>query len=945
VASAAGIEFRVLGPVEAVQDGEALRLGGRRQRALLALLLLHPEQPVSADWLTEELWHGRPPAGADTSLRVYVSRLRGALEEGALVARPPGYVLEVGPERIDAASFERLLRDGRDALVRGAAGLAADRLRAALALWRGRALADVADSGALAAEAQRLDELRLVCREELIDAELALGRHAELVAELEQLVTEQPLREHLWRQLVIALYRSERQADALAAYRRARALLADELGLEPGEELRALERAVLRQEIASAPPAEARHNLPAPVTSFVGREAEIADLERLLREQRLVTLTGAGGAGKTRLALEVARRQVGAWPGGVWLVDLMPVSDPALVPVAVARALGAAERPRVTPLAALLDHLRALELLLVLDNCEHLAEACAELANEVLRACVDVRVLATSRLALRAPGELDFALQPLATPTEETAAGEIGQFASVQLFLDRAHAARRGLAANGEGLMTIGRMCRHLDGLPLAIELAAARARMLSLAEIEARLADLFGLLRSSQRLADPRHQTLRATIDWSYELLARAERELLGRLSVFAGGFTLEAAAAVCLDGDETLALGQVERLVGSSLVVTDEREGVTRYRLLETIREYAAGRLDEAGDGENVRRAHAEYFLELANRARWDPLGFSWEQQRKGLALLAGERDNLHAAFQWALGAESDLALPLALGLRSFWNLRGYRRQGLAWLEQALALPHGSAPLRAEASAAAALFARINGNFERAQRFAEEAIAVGRDAGPAIAVATALNVLVVLAGRTGDFDRARALAEEAAAVGRDAKSPRIEALACYTLAEVALTGGRDAETLESGERALELARTIDDREVMAITLSAVGAAAAREGRLEEARDWLCEGLEHAGTLRFREIGGACSLALALVAARWGDAVLAARLVGAGDELRGSLGASQIHAWPGLREAALTAIMETLRDDELQAELERGRRLTLDEVAEEASRVSGPGM
>ena len=283
VASSA-IEFRVLGPVEALRDGEPLRVGGKRQRALLALLLLEPGRSVSVDKLMEELWRGEPPRGAERTLRVNVSRLRSALAFDAILARAPGYLIEVDADRIDATRFGRLLQDGREALGRGAAGIAAERLEAALALWRGSALSDVADDGALALEAQRLDELRVVCREELIDAKLALGRHAELVAELELLVAEQPLRERLWRQLVIALYRSERQADALAAYRRARALLSDELGLEPSEELRELERAVLRHEIAAVPTAEVRHNLPAPVSSFVGRERELADLEQLLRD-------------------------------------------------------------------------------------------------------------------------------------------------------------------------------------------------------------------------------------------------------------------------------------------------------------------------------------------------------------------------------------------------------------------------------------------------------------------------------------------------------------------------------------------------------------------------------------------------------------------------------------------------------------------------------------
>src|SRR6266545_2481902 len=381
----------------------------------------------------------------------------------------------------------------------------------------------------------------------------------------------------------------------------ARALLSEELGLQPSEELGALERAVLRQEVAAAPPAEkARHNLPAPVTTFVGRERELGELERLLREQRLVTLTGMGGAGKTRLALEVASRQVGAWPGGVWLVDLMPLSDPALVPTAVARTLGVAEPPDIPVLDALVDQLSTMEVLLVLDNCEHVAAACA-----------DVRVLATSRAALGIAGELDYALEPLAIPTESASAEEVEQFACVRLFLERGRAARRDLTADGQELKTVGRICRELDGLPLAIELAAARAKVLSVDEIAARLDDRLRFLRSWRRIADPRHQTLRTAIDGSYELLTEEERSLLAGLSVFAGGFTLDAVAAVCLGGDDDGALEGVGRLVEASLVVADDRDGRSRYLLLETIREYAAERLASGGAAEEFRRSHAEHFL----------------------------------------------------------------------------------------------------------------------------------------------------------------------------------------------------------------------------------------------------------------------------------------------------------------------------------------------
>ncbi len=342
-----------------------------------------------------------------------------------------------------------------------------------------------------------------------------------------------------------------------------------------------------------------------------------------LREQRLVTLTGTGGVGKTRLALAEAARQVGIWRDGVWLVDLAAVTSMGLVASAVAGVLAMAERAGVPVLGALRDHLRSRELLLVLDNCEHLAPACGELVHELLRACENVRVLVTSRVVLGVPGEVDYRLEPLPAPAEGLAADEIERFASVQIFLDRGRAVRRDLAAGGNGLEAVARICRELDGLPLAIELAAARANVLSLEEIAAHLGDRFRFLRSWRRITDPRHQTLRAAMDWSYELLSPQERALLGRVSVFAGGFGLDAVAKVCLGGDAIQALELVGRLVESSLVVAGQRHGGTRYRLLETIREYAAERLEAAGEVEAVRRRHAEHLVEIAEGTlAWRPV-----------------------------------------------------------------------------------------------------------------------------------------------------------------------------------------------------------------------------------------------------------------------------------------------------------------------------------
>ena len=613
----------------------------------------------------------------------------------------------------------------------------------------------------------------------------------------------------------------------------------------------------------------------------------------MLREHRLVTLTGIGGAGKTRLALETAARQVGAWTGGVWLVDMTAHVDSARVPTAVAQALGVAERPHVSALDGLLDYLRTEELLLVLDNCEHLARACGELAHDVLRACSHVRVLATSRIALGVSGEVDYTVEPLPTPGDDVPTDEIEQFASVQLFLARGRAVRRELAADETGATTVARICRELDGLPLAIELAAARAKALSLDEIAAHLDDRFRFLRSWGRLADPRHQTLRTTIDWSYDLLSNDERALLGGLSVFAGGFSLAAVAAVCLDGDETRALELVQQLVASSLVVAQDLE---RSDALPAPRHDPGvrGRTTRRGRRGRTRSGAAMQSTSSTLRGRPVPTtsGSPRDEQRAGLAILDAERENMHAAVQWAVANEPDLALPLAVELRHYWLIRGYQRQGLNWLDDALAsAPPEPSSIRVQGLAAAALLARISGEFERAHSFAEEGVAAGHENGSERAVVTCLNVLTTLAGLAGDYDRARAHCDEAVGLARKLGSPRLEAIALFILAEAALHTRRYGDLREIGGRSLELSRAIDDQEGMALALCALGLGAAHETRLDEAWSQLGEALEYANSLGFPGIAAGCCYGLAVVAAGWSDPVRGARLLGAADELRRASG------------------------------------------------------
>jgi predicted ATPase len=566
------VEFRILGPVQAVRGGRELELGGPRRRAVLALLLVAAGRVVPAERLAEEVWGGCPPPGAAGTLRSYVSRLRTLLAPDAdLVGRGGGYAIAVGPDQLDAGRFERLVAAGRAALERGEAAVAANRLREGLGLWRGRALADVADVGSLALEGARLEELRLVAVEGRIEADIELGLAAEVTGELEGLVAEHPLRERLWRLLVLALYRCERQADALAAYRRARAVLAQELGIEPGEELRRLEQAVLRQEVPAAAPRHQRHNLPLQLTSFVGRELELAALEELVSAARLVTLTGPGGTGKTRLALQFAAGAVERFRDGAWLAGLADIADPGLMAPLVMEALGVRQTGDVAVIEALRYRLRAAELLLVLDNCEHLLGACADLAVVMLGSAPGLHILATSREPLGVAGEAIYPVPPLAVPPETAAAQALARAPAVRLFLARASSARPGAGVEAAPVGVVARICRELDGLPLAIELAAARASVLSAHEIRAHLADKFRFLTYQRPAADPRHQALKTAIGWSYELLSEEQRRIFRQLSVFAGGFGLAAVAAVCCSGDGAAALDLVDQLASKSLVAAE--------------------------------------------------------------------------------------------------------------------------------------------------------------------------------------------------------------------------------------------------------------------------------------------------------------------------------------------------------------------------------------
>jgi predicted ATPase/DNA-binding SARP family transcriptional activator len=670
--------FSILGGVEARRaDGAPVPLGGPRPRSLLALLLLDAGHVVGVERLIDGLYGDHPPAGAANALQSQISRLRRGLrdaagQDGLVELHPAGYRLAVDPEDVDAHRFERLARQGRRAL-------AAALLRTALDLWRGPALADVRDAPFAPAQAARLEELRAAAVEDRAEAGLALGEHRSLVTELQELVRAHPLRERARGRLMRALYGSGRQAEALAVFEDVRHTLAEELGADPSAELTAVHLAVLRAEPEPAPArpaAAAPAGLPAQITSFVGRDKELSRIGELLAERRLVTLTGPGGAGKTRLAVEAGERV----RGEVCFVDLVPVDDGAGVPQALLSALGirdtgllpsAADR-RPDPADRLIAALTDRRMLLILDNCEHVIDDAARIAHRLLGACPDLRVLATSREALGITGESLHPLPALALPPPGTAPQDALGYSAVRLFADRAAAVRPDFEVHAGNADAVLRICAALDGLPLAIELAAARLRSLTVEDVAARLDDRFRLLSRGSRTAAPRHQTLRAVVEWSWDLLDEAEQTLARRLTVFGGGVTREAAERVCgLPADEVDEL--LAGLADKSLVQGDGG----RYRMLETVRAFGAERLAAAGGGERseeelLRRAHAEHFLDLARTA--DPR-LRGPEQLRWLARLTEENANLQAALRFAVHTDPDLALRLFAELSWYWWLRGLR------------------------------------------------------------------------------------------------------------------------------------------------------------------------------------------------------------------------------------------------------------------------------
>jgi predicted ATPase/DNA-binding SARP family transcriptional activator len=889
------VEYRILGPLEVRDGGRFLSLGTAKQQALLAVLLLHANEFVPREQLIDELWGATPPPTAAKAIQVYVSHLRKLLATNgaeAIGTRAGGYVLSLDGEGVDALRFERIAGEAREHAAAGDAAKAASHFREALALWRGPALAGLSFESAARNEVERLEEERLAALMDRIDCDLSLGRHEQLVGELEGLVAQHPLRERLRSQLMLALYRSGRQADALRVYREGRETLVEELGLEPSEPLQRLERAILVHDPALEVPAglarakgpepaggrRGQSNLPAQPTPFVGRGRELAEVLSLLARDdlRLLTLTGPGGSGKTRLALAAAGQVADDYESSVCWVALAALREPALVVDSVSQALGTRQE--------LAKHLADKQMLLLLDNFEHLLDAAPRVA-ELLAACPNLKLLVTSREPLHLAGEREYLVPVLA---EQEA---------LELFRQRAQTA--------EPEQAVLAICCRLDCLPLAVELAAARTKLLRPEALLRRLDKRLPMLTGGPRDAPERQRTLEAAIAWSYDLLNETERLLFARLAVFVGGFTLEAAERAC-DAD----LDTLQSLVDKNLLHGDG----DRYQMLETIREYATDRLEEAHDPEVVHRRHAEHFLTAAKAFAFER---EWPHEP------ASEVDNVRAALRWAIAVE-DSALALRLAIAFFAPFLFLNpAEGRRWVDEALALGDpNDLELRAKALQIAGALSNESGDYDAAVEFQKRSIVSWQTLDDRRSMAYSLVLLAQNARGRGQMTSARALLVEALEIFEGLSD--VEG-ACFTLRDLGALerqAGNSAKARGLLERALSLA---PDELRTALIFHSLGDVALNAEELDCAEKFYRDSLVMVRQ-KYRQRDIAFNLAgLSAVAAAQGQVERAGRLVGAVERFQESREAP-LFGNPSYRRLLEATPIEP-------EDVAAGRAMTLDEA------------
>ncbi|MGB8196932.1 MAG: BTAD domain-containing putative transcriptional regulator [Acidimicrobiales bacterium] len=868
------LDFRVLGGIELERGGRVVPIGGPKPRLALAMLSAQRGSVVSTDRLCDEMWGTDQPADPLGVLQSHLSRLRRALRpEAEIVARPPGYALQIPDELVDAGRFEQFCKRASSS---SNPMVAAELLGSALACWRGSAFQEFAEYDWARPEAMRLDELHVLAQEELFEARLALGEHAALVGELEALVTLHPMRERFWYQLIVALYRSGRAAEALRQAEALRVLLREELGLDPSPALRELEARVLVDDptLLSAPEAPRRsvaRQLPAESTRLVGRTEELTLITGRLRVDRLVTLTGPGGVGKTRLAMRLAGELWDEFDGEAFVIELAPVRDPASTVAAIATALDVQQRQHLSVEETLIEFLRAKRALLVFDNCEHLRGTIASLSERLLRWCPGITILATSREVLGLPGENVWRVRPLVIPDVGSSPAAASEAPATRLFVECAIAARPGFAIGPDNVNDIIEIVGHLDGLPLAIELAAARIRAMGPAALAERLREGFGLLAGAQTSMIERHRTVQDLVEWSYDLLGPDEQLLFSRLCVFAGSFGLDAAEEVCTEqhlGSSNVSL-LLSNLVDKSMVQLVD-EDLPRYRLLETLREYGRDRLSDE-DRSLVRARHAAWYLEVAERCA---LMLAGPDELTAIQMLDRDFDNMRAAHRWSIERrDTDSALRLVAALREY-SFRCMHTEIASWADTAAELPDASAHDRYPVVVGVASYSRyVRGDLEGAIELGERAVAAAHrlrvdssglperalgnawffkgdyvrgaewtdrmiasaQCGSAARLAHALYMRSVAYTTVGDGVRGAEFAARSAVAASESGSPTAKAQALYAQGLAHKTTDPQAATDELGFAA-DIARDAGNRWIQAFALTEVLWLDARRGRPREA-------------------------------------------------------------------------------------------------------------
>jgi predicted ATPase/DNA-binding SARP family transcriptional activator/transcriptional regulator with XRE-family HTH domain len=960
------LHIQLLGDFRLVYgDTIVSELNSARLQSFLAYLLLRRHTLQSRQQLAFLLWPDSTEAQARVNLRSVLHRLRQVLPDADYFLHADVHTLEWLPNRpvvLDVADFETALIQAEQATRAGDWRALQVALEQLVSLYQGDLLPGCYDDWILP-ERERLREQLIGALEQLIAVTESHDDYRTAIVYAQRLLRHDPLHEATFRRLMHLYALIGDRVSALRTYRTCVTVLERELAVEPSHSTRELYERLLDAAIlpvAELPVPRPTGNLPLQLTNFIGRKREMKEIGSLLRSTRLLTLTGPGGCGKTRLALQVATDllAVQEFPDGVWWIELAALSDADLVPQVLVTALNVREIPGRTLALTLADYLQHKHLLLVLDNCEHVVAACAYLAETLLRTCPNVWILATSRERLGITGESSWLVPSLSLPSRPAFPSGVGaaalpleqlaQYEAIALFCERATAVLPTFRLTRQNVAAIVLVCQRLDGIPLAIVLAAARVKVLAVEQIAARLDDRFALLTSGSRTALPRHRTLQATIDWSYDLLSASEQVLFHRLSIFAGGFSLEAAEAVC--GGEGLKQGEVLELLSyledKSLVTVEDRGEYARYGLLETIRQYARDKLHRSGENLRIRNRQLEFFVEFVEAAEPQLFGTG---QVVWLNRLELEYDNLRAAVEWTRESGAVLAtLRLAGALRRFWYVRGQHGEGLSWLTEALARPE-AAPrtvMRAKALTTAGHLELLKGHFAEAAQFLREALDIGREVGDQWTIAMALHILGLLAIGQRDFTTAYAYFQEDVAIWQSISGTPGSAMSFMHFGSLMYLGDIMLywEDYERGKSLYEesagLLRTLGDKNLLAYPMRRLAQVALHQGNYEQALVQCQQSLALNLDVGDKRGIAACLAALAAIEMARGEMVQAAQLFGAVASLLEASNMQLLALDADLCERNVAVLRAQLDDPTFTASWSEGRTMTLSQGIELASNL-----